>query len=101
MPRSTDVRARFRGALWAHDLPPRDDASTGAEPPARAGARGRHPPPRPHPAPQAAHRLNPREPRAPKPYPAGMLVGRTGLSPVMVGRAAELDRLVGLVGARP
>jgi DNA-binding CsgD family transcriptional regulator len=30
-----------------------------------------------------------------------MLVGRTGLSPVMVGRAAELDRLVGLVGARP
>ncbi len=30
-----------------------------------------------------------------------MLVGRTGLSPVMVGRAAELDRLVALVGARP
>jgi DNA-binding CsgD family transcriptional regulator len=30
-----------------------------------------------------------------------MLVGRTGLSPVMVGRAAELDRLSGLVGARP
>jgi DNA-binding CsgD family transcriptional regulator len=27
-------------------------------------------------------------------------VGRAGLSPVMVGRAAELDRLVGLVGAR-
>ncbi|HET6949186.1 MAG TPA: AAA family ATPase, partial [Acidimicrobiales bacterium] len=30
-----------------------------------------------------------------------MLVGRTGLSPVMVGRDAELDRLVGLIGARP
>jgi DNA-binding NarL/FixJ family response regulator/tetratricopeptide (TPR) repeat protein len=30
-----------------------------------------------------------------------MLVGRTGLSPVMVGRAAELDRLVALAGARP
>lgn len=30
-----------------------------------------------------------------------MLVGRSGLSPVMVGRAAELDRLVALVGARP
>jgi DNA-binding CsgD family transcriptional regulator len=29
-----------------------------------------------------------------------MLVGRTGLSPVMVGRAAELDRLVQLLGAR-
>jgi DNA-binding CsgD family transcriptional regulator len=30
-----------------------------------------------------------------------MLVGRSGLSPVMVGRAAELDRLLALVGARP
>jgi DNA-binding CsgD family transcriptional regulator/tetratricopeptide (TPR) repeat protein len=29
-----------------------------------------------------------------------MLVGRTGLSPVMVGRAAELDRLAQLLGAR-
>ncbi|MGH9193446.1 MAG: AAA family ATPase, partial [Acidimicrobiales bacterium] len=29
-----------------------------------------------------------------------MLVGRSGLSPVMVGRGAELDRLVGLVDAR-
>jgi predicted ATPase len=29
-----------------------------------------------------------------------MLVGRSGLSPVMVGRAAELDRLARLVGAR-
>src|SRR5918995_1167229 len=29
-----------------------------------------------------------------------MLVGRSGLSPVMVGRAVELDRLVGLLGAR-
>jgi DNA-binding CsgD family transcriptional regulator len=29
-----------------------------------------------------------------------MLVGRTGLSPVMIGRAADLDRLTGLVGAR-
>src|SRR3546814_10720370 len=28
-----------------------------------------------------------------------MLVGRTGLSPVMVGRSAELARLRGLVGA--
>src|SRR5882724_1508926 len=36
----------------------------------------------------------------PAPYPAGMLVGRTGLSPVMVGRAAELDRLAQLLGAR-
>jgi DNA-binding CsgD family transcriptional regulator len=30
-----------------------------------------------------------------------MLVGRTGLSPVMVGRAAELDQLAALIGARP
>jgi len=30
-----------------------------------------------------------------------MLVGRTGLSPVMVGRTAELDRLVAMVGTRP
>jgi predicted ATPase len=30
-----------------------------------------------------------------------MLVGRSGLSPVMVGRGAELDRLVGLIDARP
>ena len=30
-----------------------------------------------------------------------MLVGRTGLSPVMVGRGAELQRLTRLVGARP
>src|SRR5918994_249780 len=37
----------------------------------------------------------------PAPYARAMLVGRTGLSPVMVGRAAELDRLTGLVGARP
>jgi DNA-binding CsgD family transcriptional regulator len=29
-----------------------------------------------------------------------MIVGRAGLSPVMVGRTAELDRLAGLVGAR-
>jgi predicted ATPase len=29
-----------------------------------------------------------------------MLVGRSGLSPVMVGRAIELDRLVGLIDAR-
>ncbi|HKY66645.1 MAG TPA: AAA family ATPase, partial [Acidimicrobiales bacterium] len=29
-----------------------------------------------------------------------MLVGRTGLSPVMVGRSADLDRLAGLFGAR-
>ena len=29
-----------------------------------------------------------------------MLVGRTGLSPVMVGRAAELERLIQLLGAR-
>src|SRR5262249_26165072 len=33
-------------------------------------------------------------------YPAGMLVARTGLSPVMVGRDAELDRLAQLLGAR-
>jgi DNA-binding CsgD family transcriptional regulator/tetratricopeptide (TPR) repeat protein len=30
-----------------------------------------------------------------------VLVGRTGLSPVMVGRAVDLDRLTALVGARP
>jgi DNA-binding NarL/FixJ family response regulator len=30
-----------------------------------------------------------------------MLVGRSGLSPVMVGRSAELDRLTGMLGARP
>ena len=28
-----------------------------------------------------------------------MLVGRSGLSPIMVGRAAELDRLTGMIGA--
>jgi DNA-binding CsgD family transcriptional regulator/tetratricopeptide (TPR) repeat protein len=31
----------------------------------------------------------------------GVLVGRAGLSPVMVGRSVELDRLAGLVGVRP
>jgi DNA-binding CsgD family transcriptional regulator len=35
-----------------------------------------------------------------RPYAGPMLVGRSGLSPVMIGRAAELDRLVGLIGAR-
>ncbi|MGH9247026.1 MAG: ATP-binding protein [Acidimicrobiales bacterium] len=34
------------------------------------------------------------------PYAPSMLVGRTGLSPVMVGRAVELDRLSQLLGAR-
>lgn len=38
---------------------------------------------------------------AERPYAAGMLVGRPGLSPVMVGRAAELGRLAGLIGASP
>jgi DNA-binding CsgD family transcriptional regulator len=32
------------------------------------------------------------------PYAQGMLVARTGLSPVMVGRSAELDQLAGLLG---
>ncbi len=36
-----------------------------------------------------------------RPYHHRVLVGRTGLSPVMVGRAVELDRLAALVGARP
>src|SRR5262245_20038918 len=39
-------------------------------------------------------------PRLARPYAGPMLVGRAGLSPVMVGRTAELDRLAGLVGAR-
>lgn len=34
-------------------------------------------------------------------YDHGMLVGRAGLSPVMVGRSSELGRLSGLVGASP
>lgn len=34
-----------------------------------------------------------------RPYAQEMLVGRAGLSPVMVGRSAELSRLRGLVGA--
>src|SRR4029453_10146108 len=34
------------------------------------------------------------------PYARVMLVGRSGLSPVMVGRGPELDRLVGLIDAR-
>ncbi len=33
------------------------------------------------------------------PYARGVLGGRAGISPVMVGRSAELDRLVGLIGA--
>jgi DNA-binding NarL/FixJ family response regulator len=37
-------------------------------------------------------------PRRP-PYAARMLVGRSGLSPVMVGRTAELDRLTSMLGA--
>ena len=37
---------------------------------------------------------------APAAYAAAMLVGRTGLSPVMVGRAAELDRLARLLDRR-
>ena len=36
-----------------------------------------------------------------RPYAHGMLVGRAGLSPVMVGRSAELGRLRGLLGASP
>src|SRR5436190_2129472 len=39
-------------------------------------------------------------PGASRTYASDMLVGRTGLSPVMVGRAAELDRLAQLLGAR-
>lgn len=34
-----------------------------------------------------------------RPYALGVLVARTGLSPVMVGRSTELDRLRGLIGA--
>ena len=33
------------------------------------------------------------------PYASGMLVARPGRSPVMVGRGAELERLVGVVGS--
>lgn len=36
-----------------------------------------------------------------RPYAQEMLVGRAGLSPVMVGRAADLGRLLSLVGAAP
>src|SRR6188472_3056317 len=35
------------------------------------------------------------------PYDPGMLVGRAGLSPVMVGREADLGRLRSLFGASP
>jgi DNA-binding CsgD family transcriptional regulator len=48
----------------------------------------------------AVTRSGRRDRTAARSYAHGVLVGRTGLSPVMVGRAAELDRLVGLVGAR-
>jgi DNA-binding CsgD family transcriptional regulator len=34
------------------------------------------------------------------PYAQGMLVARTGLSPVMVGRSTELDQLAGLIGLK-
>ncbi len=37
---------------------------------------------------------------AASPYARGVLAGRTGLSPVMVGRTVELDRLAGLFGGR-
>jgi DNA-binding CsgD family transcriptional regulator len=49
---------------------------------------------------RAGTRSRRRDRTAARSYAHGVLVGRTGLSPVMVGRAAELDRLVGLVGAR-
>src|SRR4029453_6188720 len=105
MPRSSDVRDPARGARWTHAHQPRN------RPAARRGAAQRPPHGRPRPVEPPPLDRHPagRRPRPPPPviparagpYPGGMLVGRTGLSPVMVGRAAELDRLSGLVGARP
>src|SRR4051794_16866928 len=39
----------------------------------------------------------PRQRVTPRPYAAGMLVGRPGMSPLMVGREAEIARLARLV----
>jgi DNA-binding NtrC family response regulator len=43
--------------------------------------------------------LNGVDPRRSATYARNMLVARAGLSPVMVGRTAELSRLQSLVGA--
>src|SRR5690606_31860592 len=105
MRRLPDVAGALRGASSSH-VPlhqlrgheaPRRRAHRRAAGLGAAAAAVAPPPGRPHPA------HGPRRLRA---GPAAVtlvpvLAGRTGLSPVMVGRAAELDRLVGLLGARP
>src|SRR3546814_8600701 len=99
MRRESDVRDPARGAGCGHEqqLRPPQGAWGGApaEPPARGPRQMARPSQPLHPP--HAHRLA--LIRTLTPTLRGMLVGRTGLSPVMVGRSAELARLRGLVGA--
>src|SRR5262245_1451384 len=113
MPRSCDVPDPRRGASSSHD------AQRGIHPTAGRGADQRPPrrrplalrplvpvrpgrPPQPHPRLPVRRTGSDGAGRpAGAPYPGAMLVGRTGRSPVRVGRAADLDRLAGLIAARP
>src|SRR5690606_38513685 len=100
-----DAAGAFRGAPSSHgplhELRGHQDPRRGAHRrPAGVGAAAAAVAPstgRPHPA----HRPGRLRPARTAVTLVPVLAGRTGLSPVMVGRAAELDRLVGLLGARP
>src|ERR687892_1511099 len=116
MRRLSDAASYLSGARWFHAHGLRIHQDPRRRPPARPSASGlplaagppRWAPPQraPHPA-QPAGRVGRTLIRGSgpitdgSPYARVMLVGRSGLSPVMVGRAVELDRLVGLVDSRP
>src|ERR671919_630328 len=116
MRRLSDAASYLSGARWFHAHGLRIHQDPRRRPPARPPASGlplaagppRWAPPQraPHPA-QPAGRVGRTLIRGSgpitdgSPYARVMLVGRSGLSPVMVGRAAEVDRLVGLVDSRP
>src|SRR5436190_22306991 len=87
----SDVGAYLRRRCWTHDPAVRLHERSGRRPGPRA-------PPAGDPGADAAIVEDPRQRGVPAPdvvsgTVAGMLVARTGLSPVMVGRAAELERL--------
>src|SRR5215471_10914246 len=115
MPRSCDVPGPRRGASASHDaqrgIHTTADRRADQRPPGRRPLAlrpldpvrpGRPPPPPPHPR-LPVRRTGTDGAGRPTgaPYPGAMLVGRTGLSPVMVGRGTDLDRLAGLMAARP
>ena len=108
MRRSADVPGRVEAHAWTHVQQLRDDEGARrrapGDPPPRGPSRGSVAGPAVAAASagdgrRAASRTD--RGRRPDPYDPGMLVGRAGLSPVMVGRAAELGRLRALLGAAP